>query len=197
MENLTASIKDKLKPGSQGDSPKTDSQYYGEMADRYKNIPGWGMDADPENDPTYPMKHYNGADHERLNYERPSQQPVDMEIFHSIERPGITRVFGTSTPPVGLSGAIRRYAYKHSESTYMHWVPLVLADRVDVVQGIIKDISQGIFPNIFAEKGWNAEWKYNREGFIKKMAVTTLVITAAILFLSRKNSNYDLLMKNA
>ena len=30
------------------------------------NIPGWGMDADPENDPTYPMKRWNGADHECL-----------------------------------------------------------------------------------------------------------------------------------
>ena len=33
---------------------------------RTRDIPGWGMDADPENDPTYPMKHANGADHDRL-----------------------------------------------------------------------------------------------------------------------------------
>ena len=39
-----------------------------EIANKPKNIPGWGIDADPENDPTYPMKHGNGADHERLNY---------------------------------------------------------------------------------------------------------------------------------
>lgn len=68
--------------------------------DRIKDIPGWGMDADPENDPTYPMKHSNGADHERLNYEKAPQQRQDMEILHSIERPGVTRVFGTSTPPI-------------------------------------------------------------------------------------------------
>src|SRR5690349_1030352 len=78
------------------------------MAGLTKNIPGWGMDADPENDPAYPMKHTNGADHERLNYEKAPQQPQDMEILHSVERPGITRVFGTSTPPSGLSGAVRR-----------------------------------------------------------------------------------------
>src|SRR6478735_2079020 len=84
------------------------------MDDRTKDIPGWGMDADPENDPTYPMKRSNGADHERLNYEKAPQQRQDIEIFHSIERPGITRVFGTSTPPSGLSGAVRRYAYKYS-----------------------------------------------------------------------------------
>src|SRR5205085_5410879 len=66
------------------------------MATLTKNIPGWGMEADPENDPTYPMKHYNGADHERLNYEKAPQQPIDIEMLHTIERPGVTRVFGTS-----------------------------------------------------------------------------------------------------
>ncbi|MDB4920735.1 hypothetical protein [Mucilaginibacter sp.] len=36
----------------------------------YKKIPGWGMDADLENEPTYPMKNYTGDDHNRINYER-------------------------------------------------------------------------------------------------------------------------------
>jgi len=36
----------------------------------YKQIPGWGMDSDPENEPTYPMKNYTGDDHNRINYER-------------------------------------------------------------------------------------------------------------------------------
>src|SRR6476661_7101458 len=91
------------------------------MTDRTKDIPGWGIDADPENDPTYPMKHSNGADHQRFNFEKPVQQRVTVEVLYSIERPGITRVFGTSSPPSGLSGMIRRYASKYSESTYGHW----------------------------------------------------------------------------
>ena len=133
------------------------------IANTSKNIPGWGMDADPENDPTYPMKHRNGADYERIHYEKTSQQPVNMEIFHSIERPGITRVFGTSTPPSGLSGIIRRKAYKYSEATAAHWMTLILADRVNIVEGIINDLKNGIVPNLFAELGWKAEWKYNRK----------------------------------
>src|SRR5687768_8421087 len=76
------------------------------------HIPGWGIDADPENDPTYPMKDWNGADHQRFNYPKSTQQPVSVEVLQSIERPGISRVFGTSTPPDGLSGAIRRWAYQ-------------------------------------------------------------------------------------
>src|SRR4051812_30580999 len=99
------------------------------IAESYKNIKGWGVDADPENDPTYPIKNWNGADHLRFNYEKPVQQPVTVEILHSTERPAVSRVFGTTLPPSGLSGALRRFAFKFSESTYSHWVPLMLADR--------------------------------------------------------------------
>jgi len=156
---------------------------------RTKDIPGWGMDADPENDPTYPMKHTNGADHQRYDYEKPSQQPLDIEVFHSIERPGVTRVFGTSTPPAGLSGAIRRYAYKYSEATATHWMTLILADRVDVIQGKLNDLKHGVLPNPWVERGWNAEWKYNRSAFLGKAATMALLITAGIMMLSKKNSS--------
>lgn len=154
------------------------------IANAQKNIPGWGIDADAENDPTYPIKRRNGADYERLDYEKPPQQPIDVEILHSIERPGVSRVFGTVTPPSGVSGILRRYAFKHSESTYAHWVPLVMADRIGVVEGILDDLRKGIFPNIFAEKGWKAEWKYNRKGLIAKLATTVLVTTAVIGWMS-------------
>ena len=154
---------------------------------RVQDIPGWGMDADPENDPTYPMKHWNGADHQRLNYEKAPQQPIDREIFHSIERPGVTRVFGTSTPPAGLSGAVRRYAYKYSEATATHWMTLILADRIDVIQGKINDFKHGVLPNPWVERGWGAEWKHNRTAFIGRMATTALLVTAGIMLLKRKN----------
>src|SRR5687767_2015817 len=120
------------------------------IADQPKDhIPGWGIDADPENDPTYPMKHWNGADYQRINYEKPPQQPIDIEVLHSNERPGVTRVFGTSTPPSGLSGMIRRWAFKYSEATTAHWMGLIFADRVNVVEGYIEDLTHGIVPNIF------------------------------------------------
>ena len=157
------------------------------IADSSKDhIPGWGHDADPENDPTYPMKHRNGADYERLNYEKLEQQPLTVEVLHSIERPNVTRVFGTSTPPTGLSGKIRRLAFKKSESTYAHWFPLVVADRVNVIEGIIDDIKQGHFPNLIAERGWKAEWKFNRQGVIQKAVVTVAVITVAVWLLGGK-----------
>jgi hypothetical protein len=158
------------------------------IANQPKNIPGWGMDADPENDPTYPMKRWNGADHQRIHYERAPQQPVNMEVFHSIERPGITRVFGTSTPPAGLSGAIRRYAFRYSEATAAHWMTLILADRVDVVQGVINDLKQGIVPNFFAESGWKAEWQYNRKGLMVRIATKLVAVAVITALLTRKKS---------
>lgn len=156
------------------------------LAEKYKHIKGWGVDADPENDPTYPMKHYTGDDHLRLNYTRPPLQQSDVEVLHSNERPNLTAVYGTSTPPSGLSGMIRRYAFRYSEGSFGHWLPLLLADRVNMVEGIIDDIRKGKFPNIFAERGWKAEWKHNKKGVITKVAVTTAIAAAVIVILSRR-----------
>jgi hypothetical protein len=154
----------------------------------YSHIKGWGIDADPKNDPTYPMKHRTDAEQEGYSWERPAQQPINIEVLHSIERPNVSSVFGTSTPPSGLSGMIRRFAFKHSENSYLHWLPLLLADRVNVVEGVLDDFSKGQVPNIFAEKGWNADWKYNRSGLITKVAVLAAVATAAVVLLNRKNN---------
>lgn len=164
------------------------------IADSHKNIEGWGIDADPENDPTYPMKHYTGADHDRLNYERAPQQRQEMEILKSNERPAITRVFGTSSPPSGLSGMLRRYAFKFSEGSSGHWMTLILADRINVVEGVIDDLAHGHIPNFFAERGWNAEWKYNRKGLVKNIAIGVAVTSLLLLILAnrKKQSENDL-----
>lgn len=156
----------------------------------YTHIKGWGIDADPKNEPTYPMKKYTGDDHKRLNWDRPPLQPVNIEVLHSTERPNITAVFGTSTPPSGLSGAIRRYAFQFSENQYMHWLPLLLADRVNVVEGIVDDLKRGHIPNIFAEKGMKAELKHNPKGFAKKVLVTLAVTSIAYAMLKGKSKKH-------
>jgi hypothetical protein len=160
------------------------------------DIAGWGIDANPENDPTYPMKNYTGADHDRLDYERAEQQRVEMEILKSNERPAITRVFGTSTPPSGVSGMLRRYAFKFSEGSSGHWLTLILADRINVVEGIIDDLRHGHIPNIFAEKGWNAEWKYNRKGAVRNLVIGVAVTSAIVVLLLNRNKNKKLQLKS-
>lgn len=150
----------------------------------HSQVKGWGADADRGNDPTYPIKKRNDGEHEGYSWERPAQQQSDVEVLHSNERPNLTAAFGTSTPPAGLSGVIRRFAFKYSESSYGHWLPLMLADRVGVVEGYLEDLSRGHIPNVFAERGWKAEWKHNRQGLVTRVAVGALLATAAIAFLS-------------
>jgi hypothetical protein len=162
----------------------------------YTRIKGWGVDADPENEPTYPIKKYTGDDHERLNWVRPPQQSQTVEILHSNERPAVSAVFGTVAPPSGLSGVIRRLAFKKSESEYGHWLSLLLADRINVIEGLIDDIKRGHFPNFFSEKGWKADWKYNKKGIAKKVFVVAAISTAIIL-ISRRKSNRGFSLKHA
>lgn len=160
--------------------------------DDYSHIPGWGIDADEKNEPTYPMKHYTGDDHNRINWERPALQVQTVEVLHSNERPNLTATFGTSSPPSGLSGVIRRYAFKSSENSYLHWLPLLLADRVNVIEGILDDLQHGHIPNIFAEKGWKAEWKHNPRGLITKVALTAAVTSAIwmVAFKKKKKKSW-------
>jgi len=156
--------------------------------ERFKHIKGWGIDADPENEPTYPMKHYTGDDHQRLNYERTEQQPVNDEILVSNERPRMTTVFGTTVPPSGLSGKIRRKAFKYSEGSYGHWLPLILADRIQVIEALIDDVKNGYFPNLFKERGLAAEWKYNRNGMIRNTIIRVGLIAAAAIIIAKRKT---------
>ncbi len=156
------------------------------IPENYKDIKGWGIDADPKNEPTYPMKNYTGDDHQRINWHRPPLQPETVEILKSNERPYLTATLGTSVPPSGLSGKLRRFAFKYSESSYGHWLPLLLADRINVVEGLIDDFKQGHVPDIIAEKGWKAEMKHDPKGVLTKVAVGAAVTALAITLLTRK-----------
>lgn len=106
--------------------------------DRTGSIEGWGADLDPRNRPAYP-KERTPPRLEHPPQARLEFQPVRVEVLHSIERPGITPVFGTACPPSGLSGVIRRRAFVHSESDMRHWMLLLLADRVNAVEGLVDD----------------------------------------------------------
>jgi len=157
------------------------------LEEKHRDKNGWAMDADPKNDPTYPIKKRTNEEHKGYTWERPTQQFVDIEVLHSNERPNVTAVFGTSTPPSGLSGMIRRYAFKFSENHYGHWLPLILADRINVMEGIVDDLKRGHIPNVFAERGWNAEWKYNRKAAVTKIAVGLALTALIVLKISKKS----------
>jgi hypothetical protein len=148
-------------------------------------IPGWGVDANPDNDPTYPYRDRSQDDHSS-KWERPPLQHSDVEILQSIEHVRTPAVFGTSTPPSGLSGVIRRGAFRWSESNWMHWLLLMGADRINVVEGVVQDLARGKVPNIPAEMGIRSEWRHNKKGLAKKVAVTAAVSGVAWALLRRR-----------
>ncbi|WP_461187640.1 hypothetical protein [Arthrobacter sp. Z4-13] len=111
-------------PYTAGKSPLAES-----AEDLRARIPGWGADLDPADRPSYPREQpgiETGA-----HWDFPERQPEKWPRERSVEHAFLTPVFGTSTPPKGASGAIRKYAYKYSEGRAAHWLLLIAADRVD------------------------------------------------------------------
>jgi hypothetical protein len=146
-----------------------------------KMIRGWGMDEDRRNNPTYPMKKNNGDDHERSNWKRPYLQYTRSEILKSTERPHLSAVFGTRIPPKGISGMLRRKAYKSSENMFRHWFLLILADRVDIVSGSIRDLFRFRFALFSNDRGWRALAKYKPGLFAWKIAQRLIILTIIAL----------------
>lgn len=173
----------------------TDSPVYVEQTDpvarqrkHRPQVSGWGADLDAANRPAVPMER-TPPRLEHAHPGEPSHQARTVEVFHSTERPGLTPVFGTSTPPSGVSGQLRALAFRYSENDLRHWLMLLGADRINVVEGLLSDLAHGHVPNLFAEMGMASEWKYNRAGFIRKAAITGAVTALAIYWLRRRRAD--------
>jgi hypothetical protein len=101
-------------------------------------IPGWGADLDPADRPSVPKLQFdpelNGA-----HWHFPDRQEEKWPRERSIEHRFVTPVFGTSCPPKGLSGVMRRLAYRrYSEARAAHWLLLIAADRVNAVEAHVE-----------------------------------------------------------
>lgn len=148
----------------------------------HAHIPGWGADLNLADRPAYPMERTPPRLDDAPGRE-PTQQPVSVKVFHSTERPGITPIFGTSAPPSGASGRLRSVAYRYSENDLRHWLLLLLADRVNVVEGVASDLAHGHVPNVYREMGGPAEFKHNRAGALRKIAIGSAALALAALWL--------------
>ncbi|MGC4784817.1 hypothetical protein ACLQ3A_24665 [Micromonospora zamorensis] len=124
-------------------------------------IPGWGVDLDPKDRPSVPKERFdptlNGA-----HWEFPERQPEKWPRERSIEHKFLTPVFGTSCPPKGLSGLIRRYSYRtYSEGRAAHWLLLLAADRVDVVESTFASFLSRHPDNPVTETGVLSEFTHH------------------------------------
>ncbi|MET7820798.1 hypothetical protein [Micromonospora zamorensis] len=124
-------------------------------------IPGWGVDLDPKDRPSVPKERFdptlNGA-----HWEFPERQPEKWPRERSIEHKFLTPVFGTSCPPKGLSGLIRRYSYRtYSEGRAAHWLLLLAADRVDAVESTFASFLSRHPDNPVTETGVLSEFTHH------------------------------------
>ncbi|MDQ0620209.1 hypothetical protein [Arthrobacter globiformis] len=92
-------------------------------------IPGWGVDLDPKDRPSVPRERTDLAT--GAHWEFPERQEEKVPRERSVEHKFLTPVFGTSAPPAGLSGALRKVAYRYSEGRAAHWLILLAADRIN------------------------------------------------------------------
>jgi hypothetical protein len=120
-------------------------------------IPGWGADLDPKDRPSVPRLQWQ-EDLSGAHWDFPERQEEKWPRERSIEHGLLTPVFGTACPPHGLSGGIRRYAYKRfSEARAAHWLLLMLADRVDSTGSTLKSFLTVRPDNPITETGVLAE----------------------------------------
>jgi hypothetical protein len=152
------------------------------------HIKGWGADLDHKNRPGVPMER-TPPRYTPAGMDTPPPQPQRVEVLVSNERPGITQLHGTAQPPAGLSGMLRRAAFKFSENDIRHWLILLGADRINVVEGIVDDIAHGHVPNILGEMGLKAEWQHNKAGLAKKVAIAGAVGAAAYYLFKRNDDD--------
>jgi hypothetical protein len=161
-----------------------------EVPAKYAHIKGWGADLDHADRPAYPMERMP-ARLEGVHWHQPPQQMQTVEILQSIERPSITPLFGTPQPPSGASGMLRRVAFRYSESDLRHWLLLLFADRVNMVEGLGSDLMRGHVPNLFAEMGGRAEFKHNRKAAIEKTVVLSTVVVLGLVLWSGSRQRSD------
>jgi hypothetical protein len=122
-------------------------------------IPGWGADLDPADRPSYPREQpgiETGA-----HWDFPERQPEKWPRERSVEHAFLPPVFGTSTPPAGVSGAIRKYAYTYSEGRAAHWLLLIAADRVDATEHDVKSLATLHPDNPITETGVLSEFSHH------------------------------------
>ena len=103
-------------------------------------IPGWGVDLDPTVRPGVP-KLQPKDDLTGAHWRFPERQPELWPRERSVEHGQLTPVFGTSCPPKGLSGVLRKLAYRRwSEAQTAHFLVLMAADRVDAWESHLRSV---------------------------------------------------------
>jgi hypothetical protein len=115
------------------------------------------VDLDPADRPSNPKLDFQ-PDLTGAHWQFPERQPEERPRERSIEHRFLTPVFGTAQPLRGLSGRMRKLAYdRWSEGRNAHWLALIAADRVDVLESAVGSLLRGRPDNPVTETGIMAE----------------------------------------
>jgi len=86
------------------------------MDETQEPIPGWGIDREAERRPGYPLE---------------QERHIGFDTVQGVAP------YTNTIPLHGLSGIIRRAAYKLPDWKPRRWMMLMLADRVDAVEAML------------------------------------------------------------
>jgi hypothetical protein len=113
----------------------------------------WGVDLDPARRPGVPMMRIPQPwPNARFPPERQPGKPASP--MHGRPNKPMPTVFGTAVPLRGLSGLVRRLAYRYPDHYPRHWLLKMLGDRVD-------------------------SWTYHARKYLLPLAAVALVIRIA------------------
>jgi len=101
---------------------------------RHANEPAQGSDLPGSERPGVPMETTPRPLVPTVHWRDPEPQPPDRRVTRRRELQKLTPVFSTALPPRGISGMLRRAAYRIPETRAQHFLTLMLADRVDVLE---------------------------------------------------------------
>ena len=100
----------------------------------HANEPVYGADLSRSERPGVPMETEPRPITATVHWSDPERQRPDRRVTKRRELRQLTPVFSSAIPPRGLSGALRRAAYRIPETHPQHFLTLMLADRVDVME---------------------------------------------------------------
>lgn len=104
-----------------------------ELDDPRQPIFGWGYDIAPENRPGVPKNRKPTQPVGHAHWGSPSMQQTERASLISPSK-DLTPIYASTVPPRGVSGALRRAAYRLPEYRPRRWLMLLFADRVDVIE---------------------------------------------------------------
>jgi hypothetical protein len=98
------------------------------------------------------------------HWERPARQSGGDRVLRDAQRTEPTATFGAENPPRGLSGALRRWAYRIPDYRARRWLLLMIADRIDTIEsrasGAATRPSTWVIAGLLGAGAWRALRKH-------------------------------------